>query len=227
MPIPTIAIFAGRFPEDRYSANRGYIDAVYALGGLPVIVPAGSGAKPDQVVDLLGSVRGVVLTGGGDVAPAQYGGDDHPKIMEVDPDRDAVEILVAQTAVERGLPVLGICRGIQVLAVALGGSLVADLPSAGFEGHWQEEKQYEPVHAIEVEAGSVAGLALGGATIVNSIHHQAVAVPGPVLHPTAWSPDGVIEAIEADGVLGVQWHPERLLGTDERHLAPFRWLVDA
>ena len=129
--------------------------------------------------------------------------------------------------INRGVAVLGICRGIQLLAASVGGSLVADLPEAGHEGHWQEERQYEPVHAVEARSGSLAERALGGATVVNSIHHQAVLHPGPALEATAWSPDGVIEAIEGPGILGVQWHPERLCADDRRHLAPFAWLVDA
>jgi putative glutamine amidotransferase len=108
----------------------------------------------------------------------------------------------------------------------MGGRLVTDLPDAGFEGHWQEARQCEPVHAVEAERGSLARAALGGARDVNSIHHQAVADPGR-LQVTACSADGVVEALEGPGILGVQWHPERLLATDPRHLAPFRWLLAA
>ena len=100
-----------------------------------------------------------------------------------------------------------------------------DLPNAGYPGHWDEERQHEPIHGVVADPGSLAHHALGGAARVNSIHHQAVATPGPQLRATAWGDDGVIEAIEGDGVLGVQWHPERLARTDDRHLAPFRWLV--
>lgn len=224
--LPPVAIIVGRTPLDRYSVNRGYVDGVLAAGGRPVIVPAGPGVGPEHVIDALAGVRAVVLTGGGDVVPEQYGAVEHPTSMELDVDRDDVELLAARVAIEHGIPVLGICRGIQVLAVATGGRLVADLPEAGFEGHWQESRQYEPVHTVEAEAGSLAEAALGGATLVNSIHHQAVADPGS-LRVSAMSPDGVIEALEGPGILGVQWHPERLLGTDERHVAPFRWLVSA
>jgi putative glutamine amidotransferase len=113
------------------------------------------------------------------------------------------------------------------VAVAFGGSLHQDLTRAGFRGHWAIEQEHEPAHGIEVDSGSAALVALGGATMVNSIHHQGVRDPGPDLIATAWSPDGVIEAVEAPGVLGVQWHPERLWPTDKRHIAPFLWLVAA
>jgi putative glutamine amidotransferase len=124
-----------------------------------------------------------------------------------------------------GRRVLGICRGMQIMAVASGGTLHQHLPTAGFEHHWEESRQYEPVHEVIADAGSKAAFALGGTVKVNSIHHQAVRKAGEGLHATAWSDDGVIEAVEGDELLGVQWHPERLLDSDGRHLAPFRWLA--
>ncbi len=122
---------------------------------------------------------------------------------------------------------LGICRGIQVLAVAHGGTLHQDLAADGFTGHhWDEERQHEPVHVVEVVAGTATADALGGARVVNSIHHQAVKQCGS-LTATAWSDDGVIEAVEGERVLGLQWHPERLCDREPCHLAPFEWLVGA
>jgi putative glutamine amidotransferase len=227
MSPPRIAVLIGRYPEDRYSVNRGYVDALLAVGAFPVLVPAGPGTDVDAVLDAVGEASGVVFTGGGDMSPEHYGGPDHPSLMELDPDRDDVELAVVRAATDRGQPVLGICRGHQALAVALGGSLVTDVVSVGRDNHWYEAEQHEPVHGIEVDAGSLASIAAAGAVEVNSIHHQAVADAGRVLRATAWSPDGVIEAVEADGILGVQWHPERLLAHDGRHLAPFRWVVGA
>lgn len=96
---------------------------------------------------------------------------------------------------------------------------------ASYPGHWREERQYEVVHELKAQAGSRAERSVGSATHVNSIHHQGVADPGDVLTVTGWAPDGLIEAVEGPGVLAVQWHPERLVGTDPRHLAPFHWLV--
>ena len=179
MALARVAVLLGRYPEDRYSVHRGYVDGLAALDVLPVLVPSGPGFGPDRALELIEGVRGVVLTGGGDVDPARYGEDAHPALMELDPDRDAVELAVTAMAIDEGLPVLGICRGIQLLAVALGGRLVADLTAAGYEDHWQEVRQHEPVHAVDAEPGSAAAQALGGADLVNSIHHQAVADPGP------------------------------------------------
>jgi putative glutamine amidotransferase len=235
--MPTVALLAGREPAQRHSLHRGYADAVWAVGATPVVlVPPPSNAAVGAYVTAALSCDAICITGGGDVDPACYGGgtgaapgqvDDPAALMDLDPRRDAAEIACVVAAVSEGRPLLGICRGIQVIAVALGGTLVADLPATGFPGHWEEERQHEPVHAVTVTPGSHASAALGGALTVNSIHHQAVASVGPSLVATAWGPDGVIEAVEAAGVLGVQWHPERLFGSDPRHLAPFRWVISA
>jgi putative glutamine amidotransferase len=226
----TVALLIGREPAHRYSVHRAYADAVWSVGALPILLPpppSDTAGEVDRLVEAALHCDAVCVTGGGDVDPTRYGEDRSTGLMDIDVLRDAVEVAVVRASAERGLPVLGICRGIQLVTVALGGALHQDLARAGFDGHWEEERQHEPVHVIAADAGSVAERALGGASTVNSIHHQAVRSPGPALRATAWSADGVIEAVEAEGVLGVQWHPERLVATDDRHLAPFRWLVTA
>lgn len=224
--MPTVALLVGRSPSDRYSLHRGYADAVAALGATPVVlVPPPTTAGVHGYVDAALRCDAVCATGGGDVAPARYGGSDGDGLMDIDPMRDEAELACIRACVGAGVPVLGICRGIQVLAVAMGGALVPDLGRAGFAGHWDEERQHMPVHAVSVARGSSAEVALGGATAVNSIHHQAVAAPGPSLAVTATAPGGVVEAVEAPGVLGIQWHPERLVASGPAHLAPFRWLM--
>ncbi|MEZ5231814.1 MAG: gamma-glutamyl-gamma-aminobutyrate hydrolase family protein [Acidimicrobiales bacterium] len=225
-----MAVLVGRQPDARYSLHRGYVDALAAVGAAPLLVPAGAGLTHLDVGGWLGACSALLVTGGGDVAPAAYGSAPTTDLLdEVDPERDAVELAAVRWARRSGRPVLGICRGIQLVAAALGGSLCQDLPTAGHNGHWDLEREHAPSHAVKAEPGSLAEAALGGAGEVNSIHHQAVADPGPELVATAWSPDGVIEAVEARNgtpTLGLQWHPERLAGSDARHLAPFRWLVD-
>lgn len=223
----TVAVLVGREPAERYSVHRGYIDALWAVGAVALVVPAGPGADIEHTLEATQQTDGVLITGGGDVDPGVYGGPDSALLQQVDPDRDTVEAAVVAQAREAGRPVLGICRGVQLLAAALGGTLVQDLVEAGLGGHWEEERQYEPVHRVSADPSSLAALALAGATRVNSIHHQAVADPGPGLQATAWGDDGVIEAVEAELLLGVQWHPERLFASDRRHLAAFAWLVTA
>ncbi|MFI5040841.1 MAG: gamma-glutamyl-gamma-aminobutyrate hydrolase family protein [Acidimicrobiales bacterium] len=223
----TVAMLIGREPAHRHSVHRGYADAVWDVGGTPVLlVPAPAGAV-DRIVSAALACDALCLTGGGDVDPRRYGEGPLGDLMDVDPARDEAEFEVVRAARAAGRPVLGICRGIQSLTVALGGTLRQDLPREGFAGHWEEEHQHAPVHGVSADPSTAALAALGGASSVNSIHHQAVRHPGPVLRASAWSDDGVIEAVEADGVLGVQWHPERLVPSDARHLAPFRWLVTA
>jgi putative glutamine amidotransferase len=220
-----VALMVGRSPERRYSVHRGYVEAIAAAGSQPVIVPAGPGIDLERTLKLTLMCDAVLLSGGNDVDPRLYGAEPGGGEKDIDPERDQIEVATVAAAMDSGRRVLGICRGIQLLAVALGGSLVPDLPSAGYVGHEEEEREGEPVHPITAENGSAAAKVLAGTALVNSIHHQAVADAGPVLKPTAWSPDGLIEAVETDGALGIQWHPERLIGSDPRHLAPFRWLV--
>ena len=230
-----VGVLIGREPAHRYSVHRGYVDALWAAGATPVVLappcraPKSLADALPRFVDEALACDALCVTGGGDVDPALYGpaAEKGVTLKDVDEARDTAEMAVVRGAVEAGLPLLGVCRGVQLIAVALGGSLHQDLPQAGFADHWEEERQHEAVHAITAEYGSAAARVLAGAAEVNSIHHQAVRDAGPRLTATAWSPDGVIEAVEAPGVLGVQWHPERLWPTDGRHLAPFEWLVAA
>ena len=222
-----VAVLAGRRSDDRYSIHRSYIDALWAVGALPLIVPAGDPADLDRLCEMVAGCDALVVTGGHDVDPSSYGGAAGHGEEQTDVGRDRLELAAVHVAISSGLPVLGICRGHQLLTVANGGSLVADLPAAGFLGHWEDERAADPVHEVSADPLSQASRLLDGLGAVNSIHHQAVDDPGPTLRATAWSVDGVTEAVEGPGMLGVQWHPERLIERDPRHLAPFRWALTA
>lgn len=227
---PVVGILIGRSPVERYSTHQGYVASVAAAGGVPLLLPAGPDVDPHALTVMVDHCRSIVITGGGDVDPEHYAASESSSpelLMDVDPTRDIAEIEAVQYAMAQGKRVLGVCRGAQVLAIMGGGTLIFDLKEKGLEGHWDEERQYEPVHAITAESDSLAAHILGTVDQVNSIHHQAIADPGQTLRATAWSPDGVIEAVEGPGMLGVQWHPERLTKTDKRHLAPFAWVVQA
>jgi putative glutamine amidotransferase len=204
------------------------VDAVLAAGGTPLLVPATLGGD-ERLYRLLEKSGALLLAGGGDIAPERYGAKPAATVHALDRLRDEVECRALRWATEAGVRVLGICRGAQLMAAATGGRLVQDLPSAGFDLHIETEhdRGYAGLrHAVKAETGSLADRILGGLTEVNSEHHQAVADAGDVLVPSAWSPDGAVEAVEGPGLFGLQWHPEFVYEADRRHLRPFQWLVE-
>jgi putative glutamine amidotransferase len=160
----------------------------------------------------------LVLSGGSDVDPAFYGGPArHPSITGVDKQRDEFELHLLREAIAKKIPVLGICRGMQVMNVFLGGTLIPDLEEAGYPSHRSREEGTACLHSVGVEKESLLSAVAGTASgVVHSSHHQAVGIPGSGVAVSSRSADGVIEAIEVPGaaILGVQWHPERMTGTD-------------
>ncbi len=209
-----------------------YSDAVTEAGGIPVILPI---LGPDAVPGLVDRLQGVVLTGGGDVDPVHYNGHEHSTIYGVDPARDEFELALAQRIAELKLPLLAICRGMQVLNVAMGGTLVADIPSqveGGFE-HFRAGDDAKRAHqALRFDESCQMVTLFGTSELkVNSLHHQAVAEPAPGLRPVAWSEDGVVEAVEPVDqqwpMRGVQWHPEHLIESESAARALFEDLVKA
>jgi len=214
----TTSVTFGRSPERAY-VNAAYVRAVEQAGGVPVLLPPH--LTPETVETLWRKLDGLLLTGGGDVDPARFGQAPDPTLAEVSPARDALEIDVTRRALAQGTPLLAICRGIQVLNVSLGGTLIQDIASArpGALAHGQTAPRDEPTHAVKVMGeGTRLGRVLGAAELrVNSFHHQAIDRLGDGLREVAWAPDGIIEGVELPGerfVLGVQWHPEDLVGRD-------------
>lgn len=171
--------------------------------------------------DRVKDIDGLILTGGGDVHPGLYGRDDQiDNVEEVNEQRDAFEFEVIEQALDRELPILGICRGMQIMNVYLGGSLIVDLPTAGYRNH-VERDGIDHRHALEIAPGSLLEAITGSGTKrVNSIHHQAVEEPGRGLMIAARSDDGVVESLEwvmkdrMPFLLLVQWHPERMADFD-------------
>jgi len=171
---------------------------------------------------ILDSVAGLVLSGGEDVDPARYGETRHEKIRSVNTARDATEAALVEGARDRGMPVLAICRGIQILNVALGGTLIQDIPSECDTSisHDEESARDSRTHEIAIEPGSRIAAAMGtDHCSVNSFHHQSVKRVAEGMRVTARSPDGVIEGLEsiddAWWVMAVQWHPEEMNNSRE------------
>lgn len=198
-----------------------YPGAVAACGGLPVEL-----ARDADVDALIERLDGLVLSGGADVDPAQYGTAPAPDLGEIEPSRDAWELALIAAAEHRSVPMLCICRGAQLLNVAHGGTLRQHVALAEGDGHPRfDDDGREIAHEVELVNGSLAASLFGAHRGVNSLHHQVVDVVGEGLVVTGRSPDGSIESLEAPGrdVLALQWHPELLARPDPS----FAWLVDA
>ena len=187
-----------------------YLRAIESAGADPVVI-APLPQKPDQIdtVRMLAGLDGLLVPGGWDVGPEEYGGKGVPEATPVDRALDQTEVALVRSAVESGLPVLGICRGQQLINVALGGSLLPHID--GHDGHGQPRSRL--AHAVAIDPQSEFGRVAPQQLMVNSLHHQAVKEVAPGLRVTAHSPDGIIEAIESpDGmVVAVQSHPEELI----------------
>jgi putative glutamine amidotransferase len=196
----------------------GYVAAVQRAGAMALLIPPDPALidEPDQVLD---RVDGLILAGGNDVDPACYGAEPHPETIGIVAERDQVELALARRAVQRDMPVLGICRGMQLLNVAFGGTLRQHLPEEfGHEEHRRVPGSFEGSdHDVRLKPGSLAALAAGeDLHQTKSHHHQGVGRIGEGFEVTGVATlDGLPEAIEAPAcrfVLGVQWHPE----ADER-----------
>ncbi len=199
-----------------------YVAAV-SLVGLEAVPVA-----PGQAVDASG-FDGLLLTGGTDVDPALYGQLRHPATQEADRARDEFELRVLGAALRVDVPVFAICRGMQVLNVAMGGSLIQDLPDSGVRH--RSEPGVVTLHGVETGQHGVVSAVFGkGIAQVNSRHHQAVDRPGEGIVVTARAADGVIEACEMPGrrfVVGVQWHPEDRVAESAQDRALFEAFAQA
>lgn len=193
-------------------APRNYVSAVQRAGGLAIVLPPDPAAvsEPDVLLD---RVDGLVLAGGADIDPVSYGAEPHPETVGTWPDRDGFELALTRRALERDIPVLGICRGMQLLNVALGGTLDQHLlETSGGDVHRSVAGSFGD-HRVRLQPGTLAARAAGGEQIaVRSHHHQGVDRLGEGLVVSGWSvDDDLVEAIELPDrrfALGVIWHPE-------------------
>jgi putative glutamine amidotransferase len=238
VPAQTLQAIDG-IPEDlphSWVMNHRYFTALASVGAAPVMVPL----LVNETAALRGiyeGLDGVFLAGGVDVDPSMYDEARESQCGRTDLDRDNVEIALARWAREDGKPVFGVCRGLQIINVAAGGSLYQDCteyyagsikhdyyPTAGFARDYL-------AHTVRVEAGTRLHDIFGSAEVqVNSMHHQGLKQVAEGLLPSAYAPDGLIEALETRGdafCVGVQWHPEMLVDSDAGTRRLFRAFVDA
>lgn len=206
-----------------FSVTHEYVRAVEAAGGVPVVLPV---VDPGRAGVMVARLDALVLTGGGDVDPACYGGDvNHPSVHGVERDRDDFEIALVRSARGARLPTLAICRGLQVTNVAFGGDLIVDVVSQvgdAVEHSRRGDASFEAHQAVTVDPGSRLAAVLETDEVrINALHHQAVDRCAEGFRPVAWALDGVVEAIEPrdDGwpLLAVQWHPEYLAVAGDVH----------
>ena len=189
-----------------------YARAIHGAGGMIAMLPPDRRATEDPA-ELLDHLDALVLGGGSDIDPESHGAQAHPETVGTNPDRDRFEIALARGALERGIPLLGVCRGMQILNVACGGTLDQHLPDRlGHERHRPELGSWAE-HEVRIDPDSLAARAAGTVELtVKSHHHQGVDAIPDALTPSAWATDDEsVEAIEStDGafVLGVLWHPE-------------------
>ena len=203
-----------------------YVDAVLRAGGVPMML---SGQCPDCAERWLDVVDAVVLIGGGDINPAEFGSAGHETIYNLSAERDAMELALMRALLERPKPVLAICRGMQILNTVLGGTLHVHLPDVVGESVLHRAPPRDPIsHGIQVAADSELAKVIGEQVHTASWHHQAIQQLGKGLKAVAWAPDGVIEAVELEGrqdVLAVQWHPEITAAEDNGQQQMFDWLI--
>jgi putative glutamine amidotransferase len=200
--------------QQAYLLPRSYVDAIQLAGGMAVMLPPDEALErdPDEALDL---VDGLILAGGADIDPGSYGAPRHREVKHTVPARDSFEIALAQCALERDLPLLGICRGMQLINVATGGTLLQHLPdSHGHHEHRRHPGTFDGAdHDVRLVEGSLAARAAGELVhATKSHHHQGIDRLGEGFEITGWSVlDELPEAIENPDLrfaLGVQWHPE-------------------
>jgi microsomal dipeptidase-like Zn-dependent dipeptidase/gamma-glutamyl-gamma-aminobutyrate hydrolase PuuD len=218
--------------KDGLSCISGaYVNAIAKAGGTPVLIPL---TTDFSVLDkILSQIDGLILTGGGDVYAPLYNEELHPSVESYDLERDLYDIQLVGKAAEKQIPILGICRGHQVINVAFGGNLIQDIPSQTPDSkinHNQPEDGEIGTHSVTIKSGSTLHRIIKKETIsVNSFHHQAIKTIAPGFEIVAQSEDGIIEAIEpknGKSILGVQWHPERMVAADNgTMLAIFKQII--
>jgi putative glutamine amidotransferase len=195
---------------------RAYVDALVQAGGTPVLIP--SSLTDGTRWALYGRLDGILFTGGGDIALDRFSGLPHPRVANVDAERDSIELALLDALMSDEKPFLGICRGFQVINVGLGGTLYThiedQMPGALKHDYYPNFPRTYLAHKIRVEGGTYLANILSEMDLsVNSLHHQGAKDVSAALKPVAYAPDGLVEAVELPNHpfgIAVQWHPEWL-----------------
>ncbi|MEH7075853.1 gamma-glutamyl-gamma-aminobutyrate hydrolase family protein [Neobacillus drentensis] len=200
--------------------HHDYHKSVAVNGGIPIILPY---INPEIALETLELCDGIILSGGEDVDPELYDQDPHQELGPTTPERDLAEIAMAKYALDNNIPLLAICRGVQILNVALGGTLIQDIPSqvpASIQ-HAQKIDRSLDTHWVSIAKDSKLFDIISSERVrVNSLHHQAIGQVSSELRVVAQSSDGIVEAVEyihpTTFTLGVQWHPESMASTNTK-----------
>lgn len=220
----------GKFPGlERTFANQEYVVAVEKSGGIPLIIPMVESELSLEF--LIKKVDAIILTGGNDVSPQFFNEEPKQKLGYITPDMDRFHLKAIEIAERLCKPIFGVCRGLQILNVAFGGTLYQDL--SYFDGetikHWQDSKRDAKVHKVTFSKGSDLSIVYGNDLMVNSFHHQCVNRLASKFKATAYSEDGIIEAIESNEYnykLAVQWHPESMTADKEHDYKIFEFFIN-
>jgi putative glutamine amidotransferase len=236
---PLIGVPTGRERSQRffglplYIMNQTYVRTLENLGALPVLIPLQM--TEETLRGIFERLDGLLLPGGEDIDPANYGHERHPQLGSTDSERDRTEMLLARWALEDGMPILGVCRGVQVMNVVCGGTLWQDLtaqtPDLFKHDYFPPTfERFRISHQVSIAPDSHLGATLGSISEVNSMHHQGIQRVGAGLRVVGTASDGLPEALEVPELpfaVGVQWHPEELAKTDEMSAGLFYGLVSA
>jgi len=213
-----------------YKLHNKYIEAILLAGGLPLLIPF-FGTERDYI-RLISKIDGLLLSGGPDINPKRWKEKIHPKTNIVHPDKERSDFILTKLALKYNLPILGICYGMQLINVVCGGTLYQHIPDLRnkmelCKEHLNVDPPSNTTHKIQIIQNSCLSKILGKEGQVNSFHHQAVKNLGRDLRPVATAKDGIIEAIESTKykfIVGVQWHPERMLH-DKYQAAIFKGFI--
>ena len=229
---PIIGI-SGNFNSEslQHSIKNTYFDTLLRAGSLPVLLPY---VKDDETAaQVIHHLDGLLLAGGGDILPSRFGEEMLPECGKLEEERDVSELLLLKAALDRHMPVFGICRGVQLLAVGLGGTLFQDIESQlgiPAKAHKQEPPYDNPHHAVRFKEGGLFERITGSRLMLtNSMHHQSIKDAGSQLKIEGITMDGIIEAVSMIGreeVFGVQFHPECLAHYSDWAMRLFTYFVE-